>query len=736
MNSPAIPLPRQFDSAYLPQSEAGQAIVAPILLQYFHVAQRWKWVIGGIIVGALVLGIVATLLMTPKYVATSRIEISRDQKNITKVEGVESDDAGRNLEFYQTQYSLLEARSLAERVTRRLGLAANVEFFETSRVSFDQDGGMLGGRVTALSGGERLEREKAAIKILMKNIAISPIRGSALIDINYTSVSPEMAARIANAWTQEFIAASMDRRFASTNDARKFLEQRLADLRLKLEESERSAVNYATEKGIVTLSRTQTPDGRTQSERTLASADLEAINEALTRATADRVAAESKLHSAAGAGATTEALTNVAISQLRQRRAEVASDYAKMLVQFEPEYPQAKALREQIRALDASITREESRVSSGRTSEYQEAVKRESDLRARVNDLRSSYDDQQRSSIQYNIYQRDADTNRQLYDALLQRYKEIGVAGVGANNIAIVDPADIPIKPSSPNLPINLAIALFLGLVAAVIATIALDQVDEGLRDPAQVNRFLNVPLLGSVPAVQEDALLALADPKSALSEAYFSVRSNLAFSTDHGVPKTFMVTSTRSGEGKSTTSFALAAVLGRTGKSVILLDADMRLPSVHEYAGMQNDAGLSNYLSGDSNWQAMVKATQMRGLSIMSAGPTPPSAAELLSGDRLDLLIKELGAHFDHVIIDSPPILGLADAPLVARAVEGCVFVAEAEGVAVRGIKASIGRLQAVQAHIFGVVVSKLNSRDAGYGYGYGYGYGKDHTTVAAAGS
>ena len=711
------------------------SMAPPILLQYWQVALRWKWLILGIILSTLIVGLVITLLMTPQYSAKARIEISREQKNVTKVDGLESPDVGRDLEFYQTQYELLKARSVAERVSRDLRLPANQDFFDAHSVSSDDSSSFFSRQNGPLSNAEREKREKKVATLLLENIAISPIRGSALIDIKYSSASPGLSTRIANSWTQQFIQSSMDRRFASTADARQFLEGRLTDLRARLEKSERDLVNYASRKGIVSLSRAIGVDGKTQSERTLVAADLEALNAALAQATADRISAESKARMAGASGANSEALSNVAISELRQKRAGVAADYARLMVQFEPGYPTARALTEQLRVLDASITREEGRVMRSRSSEFSEASQREQLLLDRVQSIKSRLDLQQRDSIQYNIFQREADTNRELYDALLQRYKEIGVAGVGANNISIVDAAKTPDRPSSPNLPLNLALALLVGIGIAAVATFALDQIDEGLRDPGQVNRQLQVPLLGSVPDVgEEDAFVMLGDAKSILSEAYLSIRSNLAFSTDHGVPKALMVTSTRPAEGKSTTSIAIAIVLGRTGKKVLLIDADMRSPSIHAFVGVGNKMGLSNFLAGENDWKQLLVETSIKGLALMPAGPMPPSAAELLSSDRMLMLVKQLLDNYDHIVIDSPPILGLADAPLLSKAVEGCVFVVEAGGVAVRGIKASLGRLQSVHAHVFGVVLTKLQHKQAGYGYGYGYdyGYGQDKEKIS----
>ncbi len=532
-------------------------IAPPMLLQYWHVVLRFKWIIIALVIAALAAGLVLTLLATPQYTANSRVEISRDKKKITNLEGLEAPESGRDQEFYQTQYSLLQARSLAERVSRQLRLAADDDFLNAHGANADKSGIFAGNVNRPLNAGESKEREERIVSLLLDNISIAPVRGSSLVDIKYSSASATLSAQIANAWSEQFIVQSMDRRFASTADARKFLEGRLADLRARLETSESDLVDYATTKGIVSLGRTKNAEGRTDVDRTLVSSDLEALNSALASATADRIAAQSKASQRNG-GANSEALTNPAISQLRQKRAEVAAEYAKMMVQFEPGYPAARALSEQIRALDSSIAREENRVSSSRTSEFREAIQREADLKQRVGLLKEQMNKQQRDSIQYNIYQREADTNRELYDGMLQRYKEIGIAGTGANNIAIVDTAKIPDDPSSPNLPLNLILSLFAGLSLAAIATIALNQIDEGLRDPMQVNQLLQLPLLGSIPdAEDDDTLLLLQDSKSPLSEAYLSIRSNLAFSTDHGVPRSMMVTSTRPAEGKSTSSFA-----------------------------------------------------------------------------------------------------------------------------------------------------------------------------------
>ena len=351
--------------------------------------------------------------------------------------------------------------------------------------------------------------------------------------------------------------------------------------------------------------------------------------------------------------------------------------------------------------------------------------------------LKASYLDLRRRSIQYNIYQQEVDTNRALYDGLLQRFKEIGVAGgVGVNNISVVDPADVPQKPSSPRLLVNLAVALLAGLGIGALAAFALEQIDEAIADPGEVERRLGLPLLGSVPKLESGTPKeALLDRKSELIDAYLAVQTNLAFTTEHGVPRSFSVTSTRPAEGKSTTALALATTLARAKRRVILVDGDMRSPSVHHLGGVGHDYGLSNFLSGQDDIAPLTFQMEDLGFTAMSAGPIPPNAAELLTGNRLSLLIEQLLKDYDHVVIDSPPVMGLADAPLIAGRVDGVIYAVESQGIRSSMVRTALGRLASANARVLGGVLTKFDAKKAhfGYGYEYGYGYGRaDRKTKA----
>jgi capsular exopolysaccharide synthesis family protein len=293
------------------------------------------------------------------------------------------------------------------------------------------------------------------------------------------------------------------------------------------------------------------------------------------------------------------------------------------------------------------------------------------------------------------------------------------------NNISIVDPPLVPNRPSSPRLLINLILALIAGTAVGLGLALALEQIDDAVSDPSEVNDLFNLPSLGAIPNLKDDPRAGLEDRKSDVSEAYLAVQANLAFSTDHGMPKAIAVTSTGPGEGKSITAYALALSLARTGRKTLLIDADMRSPSVHHLAGVANEKGLSNYLSGDNDLDSAIHQTSEKGVFVMTSGPQPPSAAELLAGNRLEALIKQLSGTFEAIVVDAPPVMGLADAPRIASQVEGVVFVVQANATRARSARFSIGRLASSQARILGVVLSRFEARRAYYGHGYAYGYG-----------
>jgi polysaccharide biosynthesis transport protein len=715
-------------------SQAGMvATGAPSLVQqYAQIAYRRRWTIIGTVVGAVLLGLVATLLMTPQYTGTATIEISRDAAQLTEFEGAETKANPGDQEFYQTQYGLLKARTLAERVANQLKLVDDPEFYEMfDRAGDDPAFEMANGRYVA---ARRPARQRIAGEILLDNVAINPARFSRLVDIEFTSPQPSLSANVANAWAENFIQSNLERKVQATSYGREQLQRQLADYKDRLNESQRQLVAYASQQEIINLPAASGGEGTTTQERSILADDLAALNGALAEATAARIAAQAKASTAGSAGATSEALNNNAINSLRQRRAELQAEYQELMVRFEPGYPAARALQSQITNLDQAISREERRVSGSLEADYRAALQREQMLFARVGQLKDNYLDLRRRSIQYNIYQQEVDTNRALYDGLLQRFKEIGVAGgIGVNNVSIIDPADVPEDPSSPSLVINILISLLAGLALGVALALLVEQLNEAITDPAELQRRLGLPLLGVVPKTDDRPEDALLDRKSEVVEGYMAVQTNLSFATEHGVPRSISVTSTRPAEGKSTTALALATTLTRINRKVILIDGDMRSPSVHHLGNVGHERGLSNFLAGQDDIENMTFEMTKFGFTAMSAGPIPPNAAELLSGNRLSLLIERLLQTYDHVLIDSPPVLGLADAPLIASRVEGVIYAVESHRMRVSTVKTAINRLLSTNAHLLGAVLTMFENRKSNYGYNYAYTYSYGRDEVGA---
>jgi capsular exopolysaccharide synthesis family protein len=683
----------------------------PVVEHYWQVARNNRLLIAGILVGAIVLGILATLLTTPEYRATTRVEISRADENVTNVEAVQVDDLARDDQYFQTQYELLRARSLAERVVRSAKLTQDENFIKTHDVE--------------VAPGQT--PEAALTETLLDNVRIDPVKNSNLVDISFISPSPSIAAKIANTWADGFIDSNLDRRFGATIEARQFLEQRLADLKQRLEQSETALIAYAAQEDLFPIERTVS-EGSSQEtvSQTLVASDLEALNTALGKATADRIAAQAALRTA---GSSADELVRDELAPVRQKRAELFAQRAQLMTQFGDQYPSVVALAGQIQALDAEIAQGERRGGLGLQAQFQEAQERENRLRAQVDKLRGQFVGQRQASVQYNILQREVDTNRELYNALLQRYREIGVAGVGENNISVVDTAKVPDEPFAPSLIRNLLLALVLGLAAAAGIVFVREQIDQSIRDPDIVPRRLGTPLLGIIPRVKEgDILTAIGERSSELFEAYFSFYTNLTFLSERGVPRILLLTSSRPEEGKSISAVALAKILALQGKRVVLLDADMRHSGMAKYIGKRGRLGLSNYLSGDDEWRPMVVRFGDWGFDILGSGKRPPNAAQLLASGRYTELLRELGQAYDQVVIDGPPVLGLADAPLIATAADGVVMVMEANSGRLRMIAGAIERLETSGARVSGALITKLDERNASYGYGYGYGYGHSY--------
>jgi capsular exopolysaccharide synthesis family protein len=554
-------------------------------------------------------------------------------------------------------------------------------------------------------------------------MGLQPVNGSTIVKITYDSPNPQVAQNVANGIIDNYIGANLDRRYGAASYARTFLEERLQQLKLKLEESEKQSVDYADQNGIILIGGSGGSDGQT-----LAQTNLAAANSELAKATDERLRNEllwQQVQAAAGIGVP-QMLESKSISDLRAKRADLEGTYKDKLSFFKPDYPEMKTLNAQIDEIDREIAAEVNLIRDSIKAQYETSVSQEQALTKQVEGLKTDITDFRNRNIQYTILQREVDTNRSLYDGLLQRYKEIGVAGgVGTNNISVVDRAEAPVAPHTPNLKMNLALSLMLGLLLGAGAAFGREQFDDTFKSPEDLEEALAIPLLGIIPMGRspEEHLASLEDPRSPATEAYRSLRTALQFSTSAGVPKTLLVTSARAAEGKSTTALTLAKNYAQVGMKVLLVDADLRKPTLHQYLECDASVGLTNCLTSAVVPPNIFQKTKIPGLTFMPSGPLPPNPAELLAGPKMLTVLSAAADQFDLVIVDGPPVAGLADAPLLSSVTLGTLFVIDGMRTRRNVAKAALKRLHFARAQVVGAVINKLNAAGSAYGYGYGYG-------------
>lgn len=694
--------------------------------KYLRIAVKYRWLIMGSTLTALLLATVVTFLMTPIYRATASIQIDREAINIVGNDGLQPQELNTGPEFYQTQYELLGSRSLAERVVSTLGLVEDSSFSTKPQQSlFGLLQTLILGEVPDEPTGKTIEDQARMVTDRLKGaLSVAPVRGSRVVKINIDHTNPTVAQRVANGFAEVFIADNLDRRYDATSYARKFLEERIQQLRVKLEDSEKQLVQYAEQQGIINL------DDR----KSLAGTDLEAINIKLAEARNARIKLEllwNQAQATAGFGLQ-QILDSSAIQENRKQRAELEAEYQQKLGLFKPAFPLMVQLRKKIQELDRQALREVQVIKDSIEAQYTAAKNEELAMASLLEKTKAEVVDQRGRSIQYNILQREVDTNRTLYDGLLQRYKEIGVSGaVGTNNISIVDRASLPNSPRSPRLSLNLALALAAGLLAGILTALGLDYLDDSFKAPEDIEREIGLTVIGVVPTPKSGNSMEkeLNDPRSAVAESIRSLRTGLQFATAEGLPKTLLVTSCKPSEGKTTTIIALAKSLAQIGLNVLLIDGDLRNPTVHKQLSCSNELGLSNYLTGAKLPDDVVQGTTTKGLVVMASGPLPPNPADLLSGPKFMSLLSLGAESFDIVLVDGPPIIGLADAPLLASMVQATLLVVAANDTRRSVLKVALRRLQYARANVIGALLSKFDSNQAGYGYGYGYGEYEYHS-------
>jgi capsular exopolysaccharide synthesis family protein len=680
----------------------------------------------------------ATFLMTPIFRASLTLQIDRQEAKVVEYQGVTPmESAQDSREFYQTQYEVLKSRSLAQRVIDQLNLTEHPEFNKKQ-----EETAFLGGLFGASEDKADAEPAKTApaakqdangdkqsllVNRFLANLTVEPVRNSRLVKIHFDSPDAALATRIVNAVATAYINLNLERRMDASSYAKTFLQDRLQQIQAKLEDSEKALVAFARQEQIIKSSD--------EKQDSIDAVVMQEFTGALAKAQQERIRVESVYNQlkSTGVEGLPDVLESRVIQELKQLKAKLEAEYQEGLKIYKPAYPKMLQMEGRIAETQAKIDEEIRNVKEGIKVRYDAAKAAESALSAKLQESKRNVLGVQDRSIQYNILKREVDTNRQLYEGLLQRLKEVGVAGgIGVNNISIVDKAEEPNKAYKPKKLLNLLIGIFLGLFGGIALAFLFEHLDDTIKQPDDIEKLLGLSVLGVIPFVRRKTteggdnrlILENMDLRSAFAESYRSLRTAMQFSTPEGMPKVLMITSSSMGEGKSTTAISLATHFALAGKTVLLIDADLRKASTHKNLKLDNSNGLTNYLAGDAKPVDITQGTEVPNLYAITSGPLPPNPAELLSSGKMVSLLTLAAEKFDQVIVDGPPVLGLADAPLLGNLAEATALVIEAGGTRRDFARGAVKRLRATRTRLVGAILTKVESRGGSYGYYHSYYY------------
>ena len=686
------------------------------------VGSLWQYriLIAGILAAFLLLGIAVTFLMTPKYTAVATVQIDQEEQRILDAEdnggAAAYQDADR---FLQTNVDVLRSRRMAERVAEEMNLFANNDFLELMNVDPPAED----------EPNPDLARRDEVLETIQDNLGISLPAESRVVSVSFTSPDPAFSAKFANTFVSSFLRYNIERRLDKTAYARDFLSRQLEEARERLQNAEREANDYARNTGLVRLPST-TPGG---ADTTITTVDLGRYNDALAQARTDRIEAESRWNSVSRAPdyAIAEALQNKAMQDLIAERARVQSQIEAELATKQPTHPTVIPLQKQLDEYDAQISRLANGVRASIRDAYRMTAQRESELQSRVNSLKGATQTERDRSVQLNTLTREVETSRELYDGYLQRFRTLSAeSNITSNNVQQIDIAQQPIEPSSPNLLLNMLLALVAGLGVAGLVIFLREQMDDRLRTADELESKLGLKLLGITPALKdgESPIEVLDDRKAPLTESFYSLRTALQFALPSGLPPRLLVTSTRQGEGKSSTAYGVARTVAEGGKRVLLIDCDLRRPSVHRTIETDNEAGLVNILSDEATLASVVRKTSVENLGAVTSGPLPINPSDLLASHAFTNLLASIEDQYDMVVLDAPPVMGLADAPILSAIPNtATLFAVEAEGSHRGAARNALRRLTSAGAKVVGGVFTQFDFAKAkrlGLGGGTDYSY------------
>jgi len=650
------------------------------LRDYLRVILKRRWMVASVFVILVTTVTIHSFIMEPIFQATTQILIEKENPNVVNIEEVLGVNTSGQ-DYYQTQYEILKSKSLALKTIKALNLKESPEFV------YPQKGfslravlsSVLGWIKEVTSSAERLKDQNfnpdkeynRLIAAYLGRLKVEPIRNSRLVNVSIEGRIPGEITRIINTHAQLYIKSNLERKFSASEDAVSWLTARIKEEKKKLEQTEDALQNYREKEELASIDLEERQGIILQS--------LNDLNAALTEAKTERMEKENLFSELKRLSKNPEMIesmpavvSNSLIQALKAQYVALAGEYYKLSKKYGPEHPNMVSLSSELRGIKEKISQEIQKIAQSIETEYKVASAKEKSILKAMDDQKKEALELNQKQIEYNVLKREMDVNRSLYESLIKRVKEASLTeGLEVTNIMVMDPARVPDHPVKPRKGLNILLAIIVGLTLGVGLAFFFEYLDNTLNIPEDVERYLKVPLLGVVGRFKHDPanpakkeIIAHSEPKSNIAEGFRTIRTNLTFSCPDIEKKRFIITSALPEEGKSVAAANLAISFAQMGKRVLLLDADLRKPRIHNLFNLERSSGLSDFLAGR---ESSFKKTEIPGLTVITAGAIPPNPAELLGSKKMSDLIEKTRGNFDTIILDSPPLLSVTDAAELA---------------------------------------------------------------------
>ena len=690
------------------------------VLDYVRVLYKRRWLAASVFIAVFVATALYTFTRVPVYQASVRLLIDPQRQNY----GFKEVAAGPD---YQTLYAILRSRSLAKKTMQTLGIWHESAGSAPQPAVKARDERAAGGLLRKLTdligvttpaappvverGADETTAEARQIDGFVAGLTIAPVPGSGIVDVIYTSGDPAAAAQYANALVKEFVEQNLEFKSVASREVSDWLADRMVEQRAKVEASERALQQYRERNGVVSLDERGTTIVQ-------GLADLTA---SATKARTERIEKEALYNQLRAVQSNRAALesfppiaTNASVQQARADLSSAQRLFAQLSEKLGERHPDLIRAREAVRSAEERLSAEVAKVADGIRLDFEKARTTEAGLAQTVETQKREALASNRSGVELAVLLRDVESNRQVLQTMMDKAKEAGISGeIKTNNMRVLDAAEPPRAPVSPNTRRNMQYGVLGGLVCALGLVFLFEYMDNRIKSPEEIKSELGVAFLGMVPATTRESgatatpLLSNGVPPR-FSEAFRGVRTNVVFSAPEEGTRIVLVTSAGPGEGKTAVAANLAIALAQTGQRVMVIDGDLRRPRVHDVFKVKQEPGLSNLIVGDAKAADVIQPSST-GVTVLPAGRIPPNPAELLGSKRFRELIMRLGEHFDWIVVDSPPVMAVTDAAVIGHLASGVLFVTSADKTNRHTARLAIEQLMAGRSRVLGAVLNRV---------------------------